>query len=332
MQMPGKTVWSLSIEQEEVLSKMVKYTQNISYSFGMHMQGRSFSSGSYRYGFNGKESDDEVSGSGNQYDYGFRIYNPRIGKFLSIDPLTSTYPWYTPFQYAGNSPIVFIDLDGLERVLAITFNGDVNYRANLLELATADEISTAVLTINPGEQLAQAFIDASSADENGIGFVAIWGHGSSDAQWGTASNSNTMTIDDLEALRIAVANGDINFTDNAIIYIGNCNAGTCDENGESFAQEIADITGVTVIAGEGSVGMSKTQATEEEERMEYSMDNTYTQDFKMFEQGEESIELGGVMDVKFLLKRGKQMPLEKMKPREIKLIPVDTPEPIIQTR
>jgi hypothetical protein len=37
--------------------------------------------GGYRYGFNGKENDGEVSGEGNQYDYGFRIYNPRLGGF-----------------------------------------------------------------------------------------------------------------------------------------------------------------------------------------------------------------------------------------------------------
>jgi RHS repeat-associated protein len=89
-------------------------TSKTTYPFGMHMPGRSFSSGSYRYGFNGKESDDEVSGTGNQYDYGFRIYNPRIGKFLSVDPLTASYPWYTPYQFAGNMPIVAIDIEGLE--------------------------------------------------------------------------------------------------------------------------------------------------------------------------------------------------------------------------
>ncbi|MCB9059864.1 MAG: hypothetical protein H6627_14960 [Calditrichae bacterium] len=71
---------------------------------------------SYRYGFNGKEKDNEISGQGNQYDYGFRIYNPRIGKFLSVDPLTGSYPWYTPYQFAGNTPIQAIDLDGLEEV------------------------------------------------------------------------------------------------------------------------------------------------------------------------------------------------------------------------
>ena len=48
------------------------------------------------------------------YDYGFRIYNPGIGKFLSVDPLTKSYPWYTPYQFAGNKPIWAVDLDGLE--------------------------------------------------------------------------------------------------------------------------------------------------------------------------------------------------------------------------
>lgn len=63
---------------------------------------------------NGKEHDPEWKGEGAIYDYGFRIYDPRIAKFLSIDPLAEQYPWYTPYQFAGNSPIAFIDIDGAE--------------------------------------------------------------------------------------------------------------------------------------------------------------------------------------------------------------------------
>jgi RHS repeat-associated protein len=88
-------------------------------TFGSVMEGRSFvgdTSGWYRFGFNGKEKDDEVSGAGNQYDYGFRIYNPHIGKFLSVDPKIYSFPMYSSYQYAGNKPIVAIDLDGLEDV------------------------------------------------------------------------------------------------------------------------------------------------------------------------------------------------------------------------
>src|SRR5690606_10864897 len=79
------------------------------------MPGRSYSSGDYRYGFNGKENDNEVYGStGTFQDYGMRMYDTRLGRFISVDPLTDKYPYYTPYQFAGNTPIKFIDLDGLE--------------------------------------------------------------------------------------------------------------------------------------------------------------------------------------------------------------------------
>ena len=70
--------------------------------------------GTYRYGFNGKENDNEVKGEGNQQDYGMRIYDPRVGGFLSVDPITKSYPMLTPYQFASNRPIDGIDLDGLE--------------------------------------------------------------------------------------------------------------------------------------------------------------------------------------------------------------------------
>lgn len=79
------------------------------------MPGRSFvGANGYRYGFNGKENDNEVKGNGNQQDYGMRIYDPRLGRFLSVDPITSKYPELTPYQFASNSPIWGVDWDGLE--------------------------------------------------------------------------------------------------------------------------------------------------------------------------------------------------------------------------
>ena len=92
----------------------VLLTRSEVYPFGWGMPGRSYNGGEYRYGFNGKENDNEVKGTGNQQDYGFRIYDPRLGRFLSTDPLFAEYPWYTPYQFAGNKPIRYIDLDGLE--------------------------------------------------------------------------------------------------------------------------------------------------------------------------------------------------------------------------
>ena len=82
------------------------------YAFGGKLPGRSFNSNSMRYQFNGKEFDPET---GTQ-DYGFRIYSPALGKFLSVDPLSKEFPFYSPYHFAGNKPISHLDLDGQEDI------------------------------------------------------------------------------------------------------------------------------------------------------------------------------------------------------------------------
>lgn len=89
-------------------------SQNDYYPFGMLMPGRKHSVSSYRFGFNGKMNDNEVKGIGNQIDFGARVYDVRIAKFLSVDPLSKGYPMLSPYQFASNRPIDGIDVDGLE--------------------------------------------------------------------------------------------------------------------------------------------------------------------------------------------------------------------------
>jgi RHS repeat-associated protein len=87
------------------------------YPFGMQMDTRTWEASGvagHRYGYNGKENDDEVKGQGNQQDYGFRIYDPRVARFLSVDPLARDYPAWSTYAFSMNSPISGIDLDGLE--------------------------------------------------------------------------------------------------------------------------------------------------------------------------------------------------------------------------
>jgi RHS repeat-associated protein len=101
----------------------------------MVMPGRKFSAGTqYRYGFNGKENDNEVKGEGNQQDYGMRIYDPRLGKFLSVDPLTQRFPFYTPYSFAGNMPISAIDLDGSEPRLTTIVDVKTQHRTHILTI------------------------------------------------------------------------------------------------------------------------------------------------------------------------------------------------------
>lgn len=91
----------------------------------------------YRYGFNGKENDSDVKGEGNQQDYGARIYDTRLGRFLSVDPLTRAFSWYSPFQFAGNMPIAAVDLDGEEQKIMINWY-DVNGNVTSTKLVKAD--------------------------------------------------------------------------------------------------------------------------------------------------------------------------------------------------
>ena len=68
--------------------------------------------GIYRYGFNGMEKDDEFTNSSSHYDFGNRIYDSRVAKFLSRDRLANKYPEQSPYVFAANMPIVAIDAQG----------------------------------------------------------------------------------------------------------------------------------------------------------------------------------------------------------------------------
>ena len=72
--------------------------------------------GGYRYSFNGQEGDNEVYEIGGFQSYGFRMYDTRIARFWGVDPLAKDYPMLTPFQFASCSPILCIDVDGLEGI------------------------------------------------------------------------------------------------------------------------------------------------------------------------------------------------------------------------
>jgi RHS repeat-associated protein len=87
----------------------------------MTMPGRKYTSNSeYRYGFNGKEKLSEITND--DYDYGARIYDARIGRWLSVDPLQKKYPNWTPYAYAMNSTLKLKDIDGKDVGVTIIGN------------------------------------------------------------------------------------------------------------------------------------------------------------------------------------------------------------------
>lgn len=67
----------------------------------------------YRYGFQGQERDDELKGEGNSYDFGARMYDPRIGRFFKMDPIANYYVFQSPYVFAANNPVTLIDILGM---------------------------------------------------------------------------------------------------------------------------------------------------------------------------------------------------------------------------
>ena len=70
------------------------------YPFGMLQEARQGSKANYRYGFNGKEKDDELKGEGNSYDFGARMLDPRVGRWFKMDPLFMKYAYDSPFLFS----------------------------------------------------------------------------------------------------------------------------------------------------------------------------------------------------------------------------------------
>ncbi len=89
------------------------------YPFGMQIDERSWvaNSSSYRFGFNGQEKENDISGNDGDYlSFTYRIHDVRLGRFLSVDPLAASYPWNSTYAFAENRVIDGIDLEGLEYV------------------------------------------------------------------------------------------------------------------------------------------------------------------------------------------------------------------------
>ncbi|MDQ3100657.1 MAG: hypothetical protein M3R08_04670 [Bacteroidota bacterium] len=117
----------------------------------------------YRFAFQGQEKDDEMHGAtGTSYNYTFRMHDARIGRFLSIDPLSDKYPYNSPYAFSENRVVDKVELEGLE-------TGDLPLPgySTTLRIPTSDELSR---TFGPDakEHVYDLLRQESSAETFGI--------------------------------------------------------------------------------------------------------------------------------------------------------------------
>jgi RHS repeat-associated protein len=109
-------------------------------AFGSLLPGRNYSSGSYRFGFQGQEKDNEIYGvEGTALSFTYRVHDTRVGRFLSIDPLASKYPHNSPYAFSENRVIDAVELEGLESQIISRLQTD-NGRTIVLKVQSWKDI------------------------------------------------------------------------------------------------------------------------------------------------------------------------------------------------
>ena len=86
--------------------------QNDYYAFGERVDDSSMQTTSInRWRFNAKEEQDSVARLP-YLDYGARLYDPVIGRWLHQDPEAAKYPHLSPYNFCGDNPVNFVDPQG----------------------------------------------------------------------------------------------------------------------------------------------------------------------------------------------------------------------------
>lgn len=102
----------------------------------------------YRYGFQNQERDDEIKGAGNSVNFTFRMYDSRLGRFLSIDPLHKEFPWNSVYAFAENRVIDGIELEGLEVALKKFEFENVNPNGQTPTINVSTSVSVELTVVN----------------------------------------------------------------------------------------------------------------------------------------------------------------------------------------
>ena len=92
---------------------------NMYYPFGLNAEGNwNGQQGANKYQYNDKEWNDDFGLGWN--DYGARFYDPAMARWVAVDPMADKMRRHSPYNYAFDNPVIFVDHQGLYPILTIT--------------------------------------------------------------------------------------------------------------------------------------------------------------------------------------------------------------------